>query len=206
MARRMAGTICLSIGVTNRLPKILHRSATITRPQTAISSPHQVAIYTGPFSDRHSSLPTNYHTGPNTSKQFHFEAIIIPQQRSVGVFCHRKDFGADSERASEQVPDEVPQRIRRRCGKRFRSRFRRRFRGRFQRRFGRRLREKVLEKVPEQVPKQTRLRRAWTAKRLSQWRFVLLGTLLALMPLARPTYNHKSRLHLSSQRHRDTEP
>ena len=39
----------------------------MTHPQTAISSPHQVAIYTGPFSDRHSSLPTN------TSKQFHFD-------------------------------------------------------------------------------------------------------------------------------------
>ena len=143
MTRRMAGTICLSIGVTNRHPKILHRSVTITHPQTAISSPHQVAIYTGPF---YSSLPTNYHTGPNTSKQFHFEAIIIPQQRSVGVFCHRKDFGADSERASEQVPDEVPQRIWRRCGKRFRSSFRRRFRGRFQRRFGRRLRGRSMRR------------------------------------------------------------
>ena len=135
MTRRMAGTICLSIGVTNRHPKIFHRSVTITHPQTAISSPHQVAIYTGPFSDRHSSLPTNYHTGPNTSKQFHFEAIIIPQQRSVGVFCHRKDFGADSERASEQVPRRFRGRLQRRFGRRLRGRSMRRFWRRFRSRF-----------------------------------------------------------------------
>ena len=153
MTRRMAGTICPSLGVTNRHPKILHRSVTTTHPPTEISSPHHAAIYTGPFSDRHSSLPTNYHTGPNTSKQFHFEATITPQQRNVGVFCHRKDFiGADSERSSEQVPDEVPQRIRpqyiqpeaRQTSSE--SRFRRRFRGGFQRRFGRRYRGRSMRR------------------------------------------------------------
>ena len=67
--------------------------------------------------------------------------------------------------------------------------------------------EEVLEKVREQVPKQTKLqRRVWTAKRFSEWRFVLLGTFLGFMPLIRPKYNHTSQLHLSSQRHRDTEP
>ena len=40
----------------------------------------------------------------------------------------------------------------------------------------------------------------------AQWRFVLLGTLLALMLLVRPKHSHKSRLHLSSRRHSDTEP
>ena len=69
----------------------------------------------GPLSNRDLSLPTNYHINPNTSKQFHFKAIIIPQQRNIG---HNKDFGAISERASEQVPDEVPPRIRRKFDKR----------------------------------------------------------------------------------------
>ena len=75
---------------------------------------------------------------------------------------------------------------------------------------GRRLMRKFWRKVPEQVPKQTRFQRAWTAKGLSQWRFVLLGTLLALMPLSRPKYNCKSRLHffsrdIETQNHRDIE-
>ena len=91
------------------------------------------------------------------------------------------------EQVPEKIPGQVPEKVREKVAGQ--------------------VHEEVLEKVPEQIPKQTRVeRRAWTAKRLSQWRFVLLGTLLALMPLIRPKYNHKSRLHLSSQRHRDTEP
>ena len=83
------------------------------------------------------------------------------------------------EQVPEKIPGQVPEKVREKVAGQ--------------------VHEEVLEKVPEQVPKQTRLqRRAWTAKRL--------GTLLALMPLIRPTYNHKSRLHLSSQGHRDTEP
>ena len=63
--------------------------------------------------------------------------------------------------------------------------------------------EEVLEKVPEQVPKQTRLqRRAWTAKRLFQWRFLLLGTFLGLMPLIQL---HPLPRDIETQNHRDIE-